>query len=255
MPIKLIRHLEELAANAWPAAVVQIVDGWRLRFTWGVTRRANSVWPNNTANRFSVAEKLTLVEDFYDRWGSRARFQVCPAAQPANLNAILAERGYCSDALTAVQIAPLTTVLAGTEPKAAYNVTVSDTFDEEWFATYCQAEQVSTHTAEARRTILQRIGPRTGYALLRLEGRPVAIGLAVAEQGWAGIFNMATQPEFRRQGAATAILRALAEWSQQQQATQMYLQVMEDNTPALALYARIGFETLYHYHYREVPTK
>jgi ribosomal protein S18 acetylase RimI-like enzyme len=202
-----------------------------------------------------VAEKLALVEDFYDRWGSQTRYQVCPATQPANLNAILAERGYRSDALTAVQTAPLSTVLACTEPTPAYTVTVTDTFDEVWFATYCQAEQVDTQAAEARRTILQRIGPRTGYALLRVDNRPAAIGLAVVEQGWAGIFNMATQPEFRRQGAATAILHALTEWSQQHQATQMYLQVMEDNTPALALYARVGFETLYHYHYREAPTK
>jgi len=253
MPIKLIQHLEELAANAWPAAVVQIVDGWRLRFNWGVTRRANSVWPNETAGRFPVTEKLALVEEFYTRWGGPARYQLCPAAQPDNLDAILAQRGYASDALTAVQTAPLPTVLARTDPQPAHSVTVTDSFDKLWFATYCQAERVTSQTAEARRTILQRIGPRTGYALLRVEGHPAAIGLAVVEQGWSGIFSMATRPEFRRQGAATAILHGLARWSQQHQATQIYLQVMENNAAALALYDRIGFKTLYHYHYREAP--
>jgi ribosomal protein S18 acetylase RimI-like enzyme len=44
----------------------------------------------------------------------------------------------------------------------------------------------------------------------------------------------------------------LAQWGQIYQARQLYLQVMADNAPALALYERLGFETLYHYHYREL---
>ncbi|MCH8283761.1 MAG: hypothetical protein IIC20_04195 [Chloroflexi bacterium] len=32
--------IEELAANAWPAELVDELDGWRLRFNWGVTSRA-----------------------------------------------------------------------------------------------------------------------------------------------------------------------------------------------------------------------
>jgi ribosomal protein S18 acetylase RimI-like enzyme len=253
MPTRLIRHLEEMAANAWPAAVVQIVDGWRLRFNGGVTRRANSVWPNEASGRFPLEEKLALVEDFYARWGGPARYQICPAAQPENLDTILAQRGYITDALTAVQSAPLATILAHTESHVAATVSVADGFDEGWFATYCRAERVDTQAAEARRAILQRIGPRTGYALLQVDGQPAAIGLAVAEQGWSGLFNMVTRPEFRRQGAATAILHALARWSERHQVTTMYLQVMENNGAALALYERVGFETLYHYHYREAP--
>jgi len=33
----------------------------------------------------------------------------------------------------------------------------------------------------------------------------------------------------------------------------MYLQVTENNRPARSLYGRIGFETLYRYHYRVLP--
>ncbi len=44
--LQLVRHIEGLALRAWPAAEQQSLDGWRLRFNAGVTRRANSVsWP------------------------------------------------------------------------------------------------------------------------------------------------------------------------------------------------------------------
>lgn len=247
------RYLEELAANALPAAVVQVVDGWRLRFNWGVTRRANSVWPNEAGNIHTLTEKLAIVEAFYRRWGGPARYQICPAAQPGNLDELLAERGYTTNDRTCVQTASLDTVLAQTQANPAYEVILTETFDEQWFAAYCHLEQVNASAAQARQTILQRIGPKTGYALLQKEGQPLAVGLAVVERGWAGLFNMATQTAFRRQGAATAILHTLAKWSRSHQATQLYLQVVEKNPPARTLYSRLGFETAYYYHYRKAP--
>src|SRR5687768_10671958 len=38
-PVALVRRVEELAADAWPAEVVLQVDGWRLRWNAGATRR------------------------------------------------------------------------------------------------------------------------------------------------------------------------------------------------------------------------
>ena len=165
----------------------------------------------------------------------------------------MAERGYTVDALTAVQIAPLETVLARTASNSAYKITISETFDERWFAAYCESEGVSGTPATVRRGILRRIGPRAGFALLEMEGQIVTVGLGVVERGWLGLFSLTSRPEFRRQGAATALIHGLSQWSQQHGATQMYLQVMASNAPALRLYQQLGFETLYHYHYREQP--
>lgn len=251
MSVEQIRELEALAVNAWPAAEVEELDGWRLRFSAGVTRRANSVWPNAAGGRLPLAEKLAHVEQFYAERGCGARYQLCPAAQPADLDGILADRGYTRDALTAVQVAPLSTVLARTGPKATALVEIAECLDEAWFSTYCQSEAVGSPAAEVRRGILQRIAAPAAYALLRLEGQPAALGLGVLERGWLGLFCMATRPEFRRQGLAAAALHALAAWGQDQHATCAYLQVMENNAAARAVYARAGFETVYHYHYRE----
>lgn len=248
-----IQLIEELAANAWTPKVIQMVDGWRFRFNDGVSRRVNSVYPNENHGRVSVEEKMALAEAFYARKGLPPRYQICPASQPADLDEILAARGYTVDALTAVQVAEPSTVLARMEPSTP--VEISILLSQAWFQAYQTFIGFDEHQAEMRWGALKRIGPRTGYALLRQEGKPVAVGLGVFERGWLGVFNMATQEAFRRQGCASAVLYALADWGRGIGASGVYLQVMEDNLPALALYRRAGFERLYHYHYREGRTQ
>lgn len=249
-----IRLIEELAANAWPAAIFQEVDGWRLRFNWGTTRRANSVWPNEDGGVLSLDEKLAVVEEFYARRQAPARFQMCPVAQPADLDRRLADRGYRLDAPTLVQTADLATVLARTESQRVWSVEVADSLSETWFETYQRVEQIEAKDIAGQRDILQRIGPATAYALATVDGQAAAVGLGVLERGWVGVFCMGTRTEFQRRGAAKAVLHALAAWGQAQAATQMYLQVMAKNSIALAVYEGVGFSTLYGYHYRELTS-
>lgn len=252
--LPLIRTLETLAANAWPPAEAEALDGWRLRFTGGVTRRANSVWPNGSLAAPDVEPLLAEVESFYAARRQPARFQLSPAAEPADLDQQLAARGYHSVARTAVQVAELAAILRQTLPlrlRPEFEVEVSEEFDEEWFSLYLAIEHNNDPQADIRQSILQRIASPAGYTVLRVEGEPAAVGLGVVEGRWVGIFCMATVPHFRRRGAASAVLRTLAIWAQLYEADHAYLQVMDENRPAQMLYTRAGFETLYHYHYRE----
>ncbi len=249
-----ILMLETLTANAWPAQQRELVDGWQLRFSAGVTRRANSVWPNMIMGAEELDEKLARVEAFYARHHLPVRYQISPAAQPVELDTVLAERGYHSVARTAVQTVELATILTrtpGLRTQLDFAVEVAEEFDEVWFAAFCEFESIAGHNAVVLRAILESIRPRHGYALLHIDGAPAALALGVVEGDWLGIFCMATDPAFRRRGAASAILRTLAIWAQLYDAHRAYLQVMDENAPARALYARLGFETLYHYHYRE----
>ena len=243
--------IEELAANAWPADMVQHLDGWRLRFSHGVTRRINSVLPNLDFGRYALPEKLALVEMFYGRFQATPRFQICPAAQPANLDAVLAERGYTLDAPTYVQTAVLAQVQSQPLP-AAVTITLQPELPASWLDFYREVEALNDHAIAVRRRILERVAPPTAYALAYQDGRLIGIGLGVAERGWVGIYTMLTHPDARRQGAATAVLGQLAAWGEQQGASRMYLQVMQSNRAALALYGRCGFATRYSYHYREL---
>jgi ribosomal protein S18 acetylase RimI-like enzyme len=129
-------------------------------------------------------------------------------------------------------------------------VTLAAAFDAGWFDLYCVGEEAPPAQAAVRQAILQRITQPSAYATVHRDGAPIAVALGVTEGAWLGVFNVVTLPAYRRQGAARALLAALAAWAQDQRATRAYLQVMARNTPAQALYAGLGFATAYSYHYR-----
>lgn len=243
-----IALIEELAANAVPPAVAQELDGWRLRFNWGVTRRANSVLAARHGPTLGLEQKLAAAEAFYWRRGVIARFQLCPASDPAGLDALLAERGYDASPTTLVQTASLAALL-GADGGAAR---VSERFDEAWLAAYLEGEGESDQRKiGARREMLQRVGPPAGFAVAEAEGHLAAVAFGVVERGWLGIFSVATSPARRGRGLARAALAALGGWAEGHGAHDAYLQVFSANAPAIRLYERLGFTTRYAYWYRE----
>jgi ribosomal protein S18 acetylase RimI-like enzyme len=78
----------------------------------------------------------------------------------------------------------------------------------------------------------------------------IAVGRVVADNGWAGVFGMATLPQARGKGSARTVLAALADWAGAHKADRMYLQVEWDNILAFRLYDRAGFGEVCSYHYR-----
>jgi N-acetylglutamate synthase len=246
---KLIERIERLAFRAWPAVEVHECDGWRLRSTHGVTHRANSVWPNGDGHSLSLRAKLEVAEAFYAERARPSIFQLCPVSQPPLLDHELERRGYTRGRDTAVQIASLTDVLALTVG-SEIAVTLENTCDDHWLTIYGEAENVESIDLLRRAEIMRRIEPAAAYAVAWSGGTPCAVGSAVCEDGWVGVFNMVTAAAYRRQGSARAVLAALATWAHALGATDIYLQVMRENTPAWDLYQHLGFTTLYGYHYR-----
>jgi GNAT superfamily N-acetyltransferase len=93
-----------------------------------------------------------------------------------------------------------------------------------------------------------------GFAVLTEYDEPVAYGIAVAERGMVGLFDIVTASNRRRQGYGRQLVAALLGWGKGQGATTAYLQVTVDNHPAQALYAAFGFREAYRYHYRVCPS-
>ena len=244
--VALVAELDRLQLRAWPAAHEEALGGWRLRFTGGVTRRANSVLPHDPAQP-DIEAAVAQVEAAYAERGLEPRFLVSPAAAPPDLDPILAERGYEAEAATLVQMTGLP--LRPLPVAEDIEVEVGD-FDEAWLSAYAAAESLTPGEVEGRRGIHRRIRAEAGYATARIGSKAAGVGSIVVEDGWAGVHNMATAPAYQRRGAARAVLHTLLAWAAERGATRSYLAVMETNVAARALYEHSGYATAYRYWYR-----
>jgi ribosomal protein S18 acetylase RimI-like enzyme len=240
-----VREIEELALRAWPAARVEEVDGWLLRWNHGVTGRGNSVWPNRDGGGLDPEAKIAAAEAFYAGHRLPAHFQLCDAAEPPDLDARLAARGYSRSAPTQVEVAAAAEVARAARADCA--VELAPAPDDVW----SRVAWPGPESAPAvRRATVERIGSERACALARLDGEPVGAALGVLDRGHLGLFCFHTLPAARRRGVASALLAALARFALARQAAWLYLQVEESNAAARALYEGAGFATAYRYHYR-----
>ncbi len=239
--------IEELGANAWPAPVQQQLEGWRLRAGFGASRRDNSVMAVGPAPRIEGWQQEVI--DFYRRWELPVRYHIT-AASPPDLDSMLAAMGYTKEGETLVQGASCRDALAGAGNASPCEMVLYNKLEPEWLEAFMEIED---HPPAKRRgyvEIMSRIGPRCLFALARVDGEPVSVGTAVLERGWAGLFNVAVAPGHRRGGIGTQTMRALTSWASENGAANLYLQVLGTNEPALNLYEKLCFNTLYTYHYR-----
>jgi GNAT superfamily N-acetyltransferase len=244
-----ILAIERVAFDAWPAAEVHALGGWRLRFNHGVTNRGSSVWPGPGPCDVPLAERIARVERFYAERGTPACYQISPAADPPALDAALAARGYETFAPVSVEVAQVDDVLSRATPLEV-EATCSDTLPEAWFDVSGRRGRFRDDAVSVYRALLERLHGRAGFALAKAGGQVAAVGLAVAAPPWVGVFSMLTLESHRRQRLAEAVLAAIARWAGERGAERMYLQVELENAPARSLYARVGFRPRYAYHYR-----
>ena len=101
--------------------------------------------------------------------------------------------------------------------------------------------------------ILNSIAGECGFGVVRVAGEPVACGLGVVERELVGLFDIYTSDAHRGAGFGNTMVAGLLNWAREQGAERAYLQMVEDNIPASALYERLGFEEIYRYWYRVSP--
>ncbi|WP_308470889.1 GNAT family N-acetyltransferase [Clavibacter michiganensis] len=271
--------LDGLADRGWPADLRERHGGWILRAAGGVTRRANSVLPVGPVDDVEAA--LDAAEAFARRHGIAPCVQVSPASEPADLAARLAARGYVAEARTLVQVADAGTVadaVADADADAvvdavavaagaaadrpadpALAVRVADEPDDAWLDAWWSVDGRggSAELAVARRILTG--GPAV-YADVRqrpADGTPARV-LATARLalvgGWGGLYSVATRPEARRRGLSRAASAAAVAAGRERGVTALWLQVVEENAGARALYAALGFATASRYEYWTGPT-
>lgn len=208
----------------WPDLVTEPVGDWLLRSSpTSTARRANSVLAFGPSG---VADDYERVVAHYTALGQRPIAAVLPGSAEDELF-----RGHgwvleSHDADTLFQVAGVAQVRRHLR---AADADVDRTLD-------AGVELVQTHPG----VVEARVGE-------------VASGVAAYADDWVGFRSIEVSPDHRRRGLGLAVMAALVEWGAEQGARTAYLQVLGDNEPALALYARLGFTTHHAYRYLAAP--
>jgi GNAT superfamily N-acetyltransferase len=243
-----VQTLQSIAAAGWPAAETEQLAGWLLRASAGWTLRANSVLPLGDPG-LPVDRAMAFVDAWYARRGLPSVYSVPSTA--TEVDEALAARGFTVArgaeilVLTGPAVAvPEPVALAGLPPAQLLPAPSPG-----WLACYrARGESIPP----VGLSVLT--GPeRVTFAQVECDGEVLAIGRATVADGWVGLSALETAPAARRRGLARHVVGALVAYGREQGAGNVFLQVANDNKPALTLYRELGL-TLHHtYHYRVAP--
>ncbi len=92
---------------------------------------------------------------------------------------------------------------------------------------------------------------KTHFASISSNGKIISCGLGIGTRDIIGLFEFATDPDFRRQGLAKDIVHTLMTDAQNRGIVAAYLQVVTSNSAGTHFWDKMGFnQCLYGYHYR-----
>jgi GNAT superfamily N-acetyltransferase len=238
-------RVEETCLNAWPALREVLLDGWVLRFSEGLTRRANSANPLRPV----AHADLRACETLYRRLGLPTIFRVVSLIDPA-IDERLAETGYTGEGESCVLYAPIEDIGASRDP----DVRLLDQPTAEWFSAMATLQNHSSGQASTYRRIVGQLAIPAAFAALSDEEGTVALAYGALHNGLLCYESVITDRRRRRQGWGRRIVYTLTAWARDQGVVGACLEVEAHNAPARALYDAIGLKTeLYRYHYWREP--
>ena len=258
-----VAYAEQRAVASWPPLEFARVGEWLLRASSGFSARANSALLVGDPGR-SRPEALAEVEVYYADRLLPAWVQVVTGSDERRwLDAsgwVVARPGEADTAFLVAGVRPTRRLLGRRAAPADGSpaVLVTDRATPDWLA---GDPRVLAH-GDAAVAVLE--GPaEVAFARVPTESGPAGPGPAAATgraaisrapgDDWVGITDVRVAPDHRRRGLASAVLEELLRWAEERGATTAYLQVREDNAPALALYRRLGFVRHHSYAYLRPP--
>ncbi|WP_347321373.1 GNAT family N-acetyltransferase [Rossellomorea sp. RS05] len=238
-----IEEVERHAAAAWPSVQSELLGDWKLRATYGVTKRANSV--------LTIGEPspgwIKTTEHFYQKLGLSAIFMVS-ANSPSGIDEELERNGYekIDECYTMVKEAG---ILSPSDLHKG-DILLIDEADDTWLHFFLSLEGFPNERASAYQAIFSRINGKKVFAVYREAGLTLAVGTAVCEGDLCCISNIVVDEKSRGKGIAKKLVSSLLEWGRALGAGYSYLQVVKSNAPAIGLYEKLGFTPLSSHHYR-----
>jgi phosphatidylglycerophosphatase A/GNAT superfamily N-acetyltransferase len=244
------RQIEQAGLNALQTQRQLFYDGWVLRLSAGKAKRARSV---NAffGSTLPLARKIGHCESVYAQHGLPPLFRMTPFDQPTDLEATLAVRGY--EAFDETLDAGGAALRAGDSRDRGRSrdrgARRADTFVE----AVGDLRQSPAAQRDAHRERLAHSPLDKRCIIVRADGAVVCTAQVAVEDGVAGVYDVVTAEAARGNGYATLACTSLLSWAWQHGTHAAYLQVNADNAPALAIYRKLGFATIYTYHYRGLP--
>jgi GNAT superfamily N-acetyltransferase len=238
-------RVEETCLNAWPALREVLLDDWLLRFSEGLTRRANSANPLRPASRSALRE----CEALYRRQGLPTIYRVLSLIG-RSVDEQLAAAGYTREGDSSVLYGAIDDVDA--RPDA--DVRIVGTATPEWFGAMAALQSHTIEQARTYRRIIDQIAIPAAFAALSANGEIVALAYGAIHNALLCYESVVTDRRCRRHGYGRRIITSLAAWARENGAQGACLEVESGNIPARALYKVIGLnQELYRYHYRRLP--
>lgn len=241
-----IKQLEDMSLNAWPSHKMELYDGWILRFSYFYTHRTNSV-EQFGGSTLPWREKIPYCEAVYRRLGTPAIFKISPLVSP-DFDYVLENRGYQIEHTTNVMTLELNNI--ATEILSD-KVQISEQISQKWIESLFDLKKMTNpiHRAVVP-SMYQAILKETLCASITENGEIVATGLGILDRDYIGIYAIHVREDYRKRGYARQILGSLLLKGQKKGAQKAYLQVVEGNHPARALYEALGFRYFYTYWFR-----
>jgi N-acetylglutamate synthase len=242
-----VRALEAAASLGWQAFETSNIGGWLLRAASGFTGRANSCLPLSSPG-MPLAEAVARVERWYEDRGLKPAFQV-PEPLGAELDEYLDGAGWLHSTEDVLVMVAAVDVVAAFWRTDLPSVVVMSLPDDAWLALY----RGGNLPPPAQRVLIN--ADTVGFASIDHQGHRHAIGRGAVTNApdgrrWLGLTAVEVTPDARRRGLGSQVMAGLAQWARQHEATDVYVQVAEPNTAAVATYQRLGFTEHHRYHYR-----
>jgi len=240
-------RIEETCFNAFPSLKQVLLRNWLLRFSAGLSRRANSVNPLGPECA-GITAAIAAGEALYRAQGLPTIFRV-PSIADAALDRELAALSYTEEGESCVLYGPIDGLAAMADPA----VRLLTTPEAEWLRAMARLQGHTAAQSAIYRRIVGAIAIPARFALLVVDGAPAALAYGAIHDGLLVYESVVTDPRQRRQGLARRVIASLAFWAADSGAAGVCLQVEASNAPARALYAGFGMAELYRYHYRRAP--
>lgn len=247
-----VLEIEHASLRAWPALEEVELEGGILRYAQGVSRRSNALVPSANG-QFCPQRLIKATKAYYDSKQQAAVVKVLTQNECdgvfSSLDTLLENDSYEKESPTSVMAVSMQSYkprLAG----ISLQHPMASTFSL-WVEAWHSIRDFNPDQMTVHQQILERMSGQVHCLVLQDSyGQACATGMAVLNGGKLGIFGMSTRQDFRGQGCATRIMDSLIAWGLDGGANYAYLQVENSNRPALSLYKKLGFHSLYTYWYR-----